>query len=141
MSQTDHRAIDATEEVNDTGMLPTTQPSLHQLHARVDEHHYPPQLAENQTQKGQSDFGDSSGPLFSMYAKMAEEEDSKMVERWNADADGILIFVSPPLSFHTIKRINLKIVDWFVLCNRCFLGGGVSPGSQAEFAGYLCILS
>lgn len=39
-------------------------------------------------------MSDSSDPLFSMYVKMAEEEDNKMAERWKADADGILIFVS-----------------------------------------------
>jgi hypothetical protein len=66
---------------------------------RVDERRYPSRLTDNQTQKGQSGFVDSSGPLFSMYTKIAEEEDSKMVERWKADADGILIFVGPPLSF------------------------------------------
>ncbi|KAF8494133.1 hypothetical protein F5888DRAFT_1805718 [Russula emetica] len=38
------------------------------------------------------DFGDSSGPLFSIYPKAAEDEDNKMVERWQKDADGILIF-------------------------------------------------
>jgi len=27
--------------------------------------------------------------------RLAEEEDNKMVERWQKDADGILIFVSP----------------------------------------------
>jgi hypothetical protein len=32
-----------------------------------------------------------------MYVKMAEEEDNKMTERWQKDADGILIFVSPLL--------------------------------------------
>jgi len=37
---------------------------------------------------------DSSGPLFSMYSRMAEEEDNKMVERWQRDADGILVLVS-----------------------------------------------
>ncbi|KAF8484504.1 hypothetical protein DFH94DRAFT_842406 [Russula ochroleuca] len=41
---------------------------------------------------GESNFGDSSGPLFSIYSKTAEEEDNKMVERWQKDADGILIF-------------------------------------------------
>jgi hypothetical protein len=39
-----------------------------------------------------------------MYRKMAEEEDKKVAERWQKDADGILIFVSPlaylPPSFH-----------------------------------------
>jgi hypothetical protein len=28
-----------------------------------------------------------------MYLEMATEEDTKMVENWKADADGILIFV------------------------------------------------
>jgi hypothetical protein len=30
-----------------------------------------------------------------MYNKMAEEEDKKMAKSWKADADGILVFVSP----------------------------------------------
>jgi hypothetical protein len=30
-----------------------------------------------------------------MYSKAAEEEDNKMAESWQKDADGILIFVSP----------------------------------------------
>ena len=30
-----------------------------------------------------------------MYSKAADEEDNKMVERWQKDADGILIFVRP----------------------------------------------
>jgi hypothetical protein len=45
--------------------------------------------------QGESSFGDSSGPLFSIYSKAAGDEDNKMVERWQKDADGILIFVSP----------------------------------------------
>ena len=45
--------------------------------------------------QGESTFGDSSGPLFSMYYKAAKEEDNKMAERWQKDADGILFFVSP----------------------------------------------
>ena len=48
-----------------------------------------------QTSQRKSSFGDSSGPLFSIYSKAAEEEDNKMVKRWQKDADGILIFVSP----------------------------------------------
>ncbi|KAI0002891.1 hypothetical protein BJV74DRAFT_758743, partial [Russula compacta] len=30
--------------------------------------------------------------LFTIYSKIAEEEDSKMAERWQKDADGIIIF-------------------------------------------------
>ena len=55
------------------------------------------QLTPNQPPKPSgegSNFGDSSGPLFSIYSKAAEDEDNKMVERWQKDADGILIFVS-----------------------------------------------
>ena len=54
-----------------------------------------PQSAPNQLPQGESIFGDSSGRLFSIYTKAAEEEDKKIVERWQKDADGILIFVSP----------------------------------------------
>ena len=35
--------------------------------------------------KGESNFGDSSGPFFSIYSKAAKEEDNKMVERWQKD--------------------------------------------------------
>ena len=41
-----------------------------------------------------SNFGNGSGPLFSMYSNIAGKEDDKMVERWQRDAQGILIFVS-----------------------------------------------
>jgi hypothetical protein len=50
-----------------------------------------------------SNFGDSSGQIFSMYSKAAEEEDNNMAESWQKDADGILIFVSP----HVGVRISL----------------------------------
>ena len=30
-----------------------------------------------------------------MYSRAAEEEDKNMTDRWQKDADGILIFVSP----------------------------------------------
>ncbi|KAI0265976.1 hypothetical protein BC834DRAFT_160233 [Gloeopeniophorella convolvens] len=39
-----------------------------------------------------SSFTDGSGPLFSMYNKVAAEYDAKMTESWKGDADGILIF-------------------------------------------------
>jgi hypothetical protein len=54
---------------------------------------YPPLSVPNQASQGESGFVDSSGPIFSMYMGMAEEEDKKMAESWQADADGILIFV------------------------------------------------
>ena len=51
-------------------------------------------------------FGDSSGLLFSMYSKAAEHFDNKMVEGWQKDADGILIFVSPSVGIHIILYMN-----------------------------------
>jgi hypothetical protein len=62
----------------------------------IDGHSDHPQSTPSQPSQGESNFGDSSGPFFSIYSKAAEDEDNKMVERWQKDADGILIFVSSP---------------------------------------------
>ncbi|KAH9965673.1 hypothetical protein BGW80DRAFT_1447786 [Lactifluus volemus] len=40
----------------------------------------------------QANFTNRSSPLYNMYVKMTEEEDSKMTDRWQKDGDGILIF-------------------------------------------------
>jgi hypothetical protein len=53
---------------------------------------------QSQPSQRESNFGDSSGPIFSMYSKAAEEEDKNMADRWQKDADGILIFVRPRVS-------------------------------------------
>jgi hypothetical protein len=53
--------------------------------------------------------GDSSGPLFTLYSKLAVEEDNKMVERWQKDAEGIIIFVClgrPPYRCVLIREPN-----------------------------------
>jgi hypothetical protein len=90
--------------------------------------------------QGESNFGDSSGRLFSIYSKAAEDEDNKMVERWQKDADGILIFVSLrvriPLSLH----INRDIIDRSILCRSCCPPCRDGPGLEAKQSGYLCIL-
>ena len=67
-----------------------------------------PQPAPNQQLQPESIFGDSSGPLFSIYSKAAEEEDNKMVERWQKDADGILIFVSPRVAIPCCFVLELE---------------------------------
>jgi hypothetical protein len=58
----------------------------------------PPQSVRNQGSQGESDFLDGSGPIFSMYLEMAEEEDKKMAESWKVGADSILVFVRIQLS-------------------------------------------
>ena len=78
-----------------------------------------PQPALNPPSQGESNFGDSSGPFFSIYSKTAEEEDNKMVDRWQKDADGILIFVSPCFANHIVLYINRIIIDWSILCRGC----------------------
>ena len=74
--------------------------ALHLVHSPtfIAEHsrNRPVSVTSKQLQLSQeeSNFGDSSGPLYSMYSTAAEDEDNKMAERWQKDADGILIFVS-----------------------------------------------
>jgi hypothetical protein len=73
---------------------------------------------------------------------MAEEEDNKMADRWQKDADGILIFVSSHISPHTLSVVNdVNTVDWFILCFCRGIGRGLDPGPQAKSTGYLSILS
>ena len=105
------------------------------VHDRLD-----PQSTPNKPLHGESNFGDSSGPFFSIYSKAADDEDNKMVERWQKDADGILIFVSPRVSIHISLRINRDIIDWSILrSSRCapFCN---SPVPDAKQSGYLSIL-
>ena len=64
-----------------------------------DDHQYTPLLSKNQEWRGGFDFVDSSGPIFSMYMEMAEEEDKKLAESWKADAEGILVFVRHYVTF------------------------------------------
>ena len=44
--------------------------------------------------------------FFSIYSKIAKEEDKDMVERWQKDAEGILVFVSPRVEIHAALCIN-----------------------------------
>ena len=54
-----------------------------------------PQLSLNRPLQGEFNFGDSSGPFLSIYSKAADDEDNRMVDRWQKEADGVLYFVSP----------------------------------------------
>ena len=64
----------------------------------------PPPSAPTPSQQplpqGESNFGDSSAPLFTTYTKISVEEDKEMAERWQKDADGIIIFVRLTFTFH-----------------------------------------
>jgi len=105
----------------------------------------PPRPDQDQASQAvpELDFRDSSGPLFSMYLKLAEEEDIKIVERWRTDARGILVFVSPHMSIlcYTDRTHQPPIIDGFVLCRCCSISRGINAGPQARPTGYIRVLS
>jgi len=121
MSQTVNRPVSADLESGQNGV----SEGIFQQHCSpvdlavereliVDGHRDQPQSALAQKQPSSSgqlspgELGccDSSWPLFSMYSKLAEEEDSKLTERYQKGTDGILIFVSTRLGFHVAAQVN-----------------------------------
>ncbi|KAF8261751.1 hypothetical protein EI94DRAFT_762847 [Lactarius quietus] len=95
MSQPPPKEVNANEEGVDPG---------------TGDYRYPPQLVQNKATKGESNFIDGSGPIFTMYMEMATEEDKKMAEAWKADADGILIFTGL-FSAAVASLISVSIQD------------------------------
>ncbi|KAH9971338.1 hypothetical protein BGW80DRAFT_454199 [Lactifluus volemus] len=51
-----------------------------------------PRSEQHQSSQGQPTLSDGAEPIFNMYVKMSQEKDNKMADRWQRDADGILIF-------------------------------------------------
>jgi hypothetical protein len=97
-------------------------------------------LEGEQPLEGESNFWDSSGRLFSMYSRAAKKEDDKMVERWQKDAEGILIFVSPRVGICLSLHINRNTIDRSILCRSRSPPCRDSPGLEAKQSGYLRIL-
>jgi hypothetical protein len=119
------------------GLFPTSSISpVSPIWMRVDAQPNQAQSAPKQ-QEGEIKFGDSSWPLFSIYSKNAEEEDIKMAERWQKDADGIILFVS----LYVRSRTPTDPTDWIwktidrsILCLRRSIGYSVGPGSQTRLS-------
>jgi hypothetical protein len=65
-----------------------------------------PRSSSNYPLQAGSNLGDGSEPLFSIYSNTAEKEDNKMAERWQRDAQGILIFVSLHVAFRIAPCVN-----------------------------------
>jgi len=107
----------------------------------LDDRRAHPMTTPNQPLQEESNFGDSSGQLFSIYYKAAEDEDNKMVERWQKDADGILFFVSPHVRIRLSLRINWNTLDRSILCRSRCPPCRYRPGPEAEQSGHLLILS
>ena len=88
--------------------------------------------------QGMSDYGDSSWPLYSMYSKITDDDDNKMVEYCQKDADGTLIFVSLYVSHYCAHQ--LRNVVGFILCHSRCIAYGHNTGPQAKLARHLRIL-
>jgi hypothetical protein len=98
--------------------------------------------APNQpSSQGKSSFGDSSGPLFSIYFKATEEDDIKMVERWQKDADRILLFVSLCVCINAAWCLNWNTSDRSIFHRHCRAPCCKRRGPKAKQSGYLCLLS
>ena len=55
------------------------------------------------------DYGDSSWPLYSMYCKVAQEDDNKITERCQKDTDGTLVFVSLRVNSGLTVQVNCRV--------------------------------
>ena len=55
---------------------------------------------ESQPLPREERYGDSSGQFFSVYTRIAKEKDDKMTQRWQKDADSMLVFVGPCVDIH-----------------------------------------
>jgi hypothetical protein len=75
-------------------------------------------------------FTDPSGPLFSMYLDRAEDKDKKTADRWKADADGILIFVSGHISCLFSRQLGIYRLVCFQLWLRRLLESPSRTSSQ-----------
>jgi hypothetical protein len=76
-----------------------------------------------------------------MYSKLAEEEDNKMVDRWQKEAEGILIFVSSGVHPFTRSGWDWNSAGRFILRRRRHVPLRDAPGLEAEPSGELRILS
>ena len=94
-----------------------------------------PRFASNQPSQAESNFGDGSGPLFTIYSKIAEKDDNKRVERWQRDALGILIFVSHHFAFCVAPCVNGETLDRSVLHRSRDIGHRIGPGPQTTLTG------
>ena len=63
-----------------------------------------------------------------------------MVERWQKDADGILIFVSPRVAICLYLSMNWNTIDRSILCRSRCPPFCYRPGFKTKQSGYLRIL-
>ena len=89
---------------------------------------------------GESDYDDSSLPLYSIYSKIAKDEDNRMIECCQKYTDGILIFVSSHVSAQMTMH-QLRNIVWFIRCHHWYIAFNINSRPQAELARHFRILS
>lgn len=68
--------------------------------------------------------GDPAEKIFSIYVAKADEHDKALIEGWNADLDGMVIFVSASRSAFPEQFYILMVSEGrFVLCRYCCIYG------------------
>jgi len=124
--------VEMGDQTGSSALLPPCSPS--EL-STVGTNNGWPRFASSQPSQAESNFGDRSGPLFSIYSGIAEKDDNKRAERWQRDAQGILVFVSPHSAFCIAPCDNGKTLDWSVLYRCRDIGHRVGPGPQTALTG------
>jgi hypothetical protein len=79
----------------------------------------------------ESNFVDGSDHFFTMYMEMAREDDKKMAERLQTDADRILVFVRTDYSSLQVVPASSLSTDRSILCYRCDITCDINPGPPA----------
>jgi hypothetical protein len=85
------------------------------------------------------DYGDSSWSLYSMYCKIAQEDDNRITKRCQKDVEGMLVFVSLRIDVHVTAN-KLENADWFIRCHHRRIAYGLYPGPQTKPARYVRFL-
>ena len=90
--------------------------------------------------QGESEYSDSSRPIYNMYSKIAEKEDNTMVKYYQKNTEGTLVYVSSPVSPLDDSAHRLGNIEWFILCHRCYIVDNHNPRPQAKPARLLRVL-
>ena len=99
-----------------------------------------PESTSDQSLQRQPKSRESSYRLLSIYSKAAEDEDKEMVNRWQTDANGFLIFVRPSVRISYIFHIYWNTIDRSILCRSSCPPCRYRPGPEAEQSGHLRVL-
>ena len=83
---------------------------------------------------------ESSAPLLSVYSRMTEDDDNKMVKRLQKDANGILIFVSPMIVGMPLSEQLENSTVRFILCRSRGVGYPVYSRPHTKPPGHFHIL-